>query len=147
MRTLATFESAAFNTTQPRDYFINPGCFGDDTSRWLMERLRQAGLTTDPEPGQEDFGWYFTFAVPDGQHCCVVSYRPSDSEGAAGAWITWIERERGFLGSVLGGRKRGISSAAVAAIHKALAAPEVANVRWHEQREFDRGQEDGSKEP
>ena len=147
MRTLVTFESAAFNSSQVRDYFINPGSFGDDASRWLMERLQQAGLTTDPEPGQEDFGWYFKFAVPEGHHCCVIGYRPGDLDGEAGTWIAWLERERGFLGSVLGGRRRGIASSAVEAIHKALDAPEIANVRWHGQRDFDKGQEDGSREP
>jgi hypothetical protein len=148
MRTLVTFESAAFNTTQARDYFINPGCFGDDTCRWLMERLRQAGVTTDAEPGQEDFGWYFGFAVPEGEHCCVVGFRPGDSESAPGTWIAWIERERSFLGSLVGGRNRGIASAAVSAIHKALSAPDVGNVRWHKRSEFDRGQEQhGSKDP
>ena len=40
MRTLVTFRSSAFNTTQPKDYFINPGCFGDDVAKWLMGELR-----------------------------------------------------------------------------------------------------------
>jgi hypothetical protein len=148
MRTLVTFESAAFNTTQTRDYFINPGCFGDDTCRWLMERLRQQGVTTDPEPDQEDCGWYFDFAVPEGEHCCVVGFRPAGSESEPGVWIAWIERERTFLGSLFGGRNRGIASTAVSAIHNALSAPEVANLRWHEKSDFDKGREErGSKEP
>ena len=33
MRTVATFRSAAFNTSEARPYFINPGCFGDDLAK------------------------------------------------------------------------------------------------------------------
>lgn len=54
MRTVVTFCSAAFNPTQPRPYFINPGCFGDDRARWLIGELRHQGLETDEKPDQED---------------------------------------------------------------------------------------------
>jgi hypothetical protein len=148
MRTLVTFKSAAFNTTEPRDYFINPCSFGDDACRWLMERLRQQGLQTDPEPGQEDFGWYFGFTVPDGGHSFVTTFRPSGAEAEPGLWIAWVERDRSLLGSLFGGRKRGISPTATSAIHHALAAPEITNVRWHLSADFDIGQEDrGTPEP
>jgi hypothetical protein len=146
MRTLATFQSDAFNQTEPREYFINPGCYGDDACRWLMGRLRAAGLTVDAEPGQEDFGWYFCFTVPEGEHCCVVGLRPADN-GEPATWISWVERQRGFLGSLLGGRNRGIAMGATAALHAAFAAPEIRNLRWHEKTEFDAGSESGSPHP
>jgi hypothetical protein len=43
MKTVATFQSSAFNTTVTKDYFINPECFGDDLARWLITRLRATG--------------------------------------------------------------------------------------------------------
>ena len=148
MRTLVTFESSAFNTTDTREYFINPGCYGDDTCRWLMHRLRHAGVSTDPEPGQEDFGWYFNFTLGEGEHCLVVVFRPGNNEAGAGVWIAWLERKTGFVGALLGGRKRGIPTAAVSAVHRALASPEVSNVRWHDRAEFESGNEErGSQEP
>jgi hypothetical protein len=58
VRTVATFESTAFNMADPKDYFINPRCFGDDLAKWLIDELRKQGLETDDEPGQEDFGWF-----------------------------------------------------------------------------------------
>ena len=146
MRTLATFQSSAFNTKQPMAYFINPGCYGDDASRWIMGRLQAAGLSTDPDPGQEDFGWYFDFTVPEGEHCCVLGLRPA-SDRDPETWIVRLERRRGFLGSIIGGRNRDISSTAVSAIHQALLAPEILELRWHDKREFDRGQEHGALEP
>lgn len=148
MRTLVTFESGAFNTSEPKEYFMNPGCFGDDVARWLMARLRRAGLETDEEPGQEDFGWYFDFTVPEGRHCCVLGYRP-EGEGESGVWVAWLERSRGLLGSLLGRRSRGIAASAVAAIHGALSdAVEIRGIRWHERVDFDRGHEEhGARAP
>ena len=147
MRTLVAFESSAFNTTDSRAYFINPGCFGDDLCKWLIERLQNEGLTTDPQPDQEDFGWYFNFAVPEGEHCCVVGFRPADGEDP-GVWIGWLERKTGVMGWITGRRNRRIAPSAVSAIHRALSAPEISNLRWHDKADFDRGQEHlASREP
>lgn len=144
MRTIATFRSSAFNVSEPKPYFINPGCFGDDLAQWLIERLRVAGVATDDRPGQEDFGWYFNFIVSEGPHTCVIGLRPGDDDNDS-EWVLWTERRRGLLGSLAGGRRRGISSAAVRVLHTALsAAPEVTGLRWHESRDFDAGREDSA---
>src|SRR5262245_14622567 len=113
----ATFRSSVFNTSEVRNYFINDCCFGDDLAKWILGRLRRAGLQTDDEPGQEDFGWYFYFTVPAGKHCCLVAYQEDESEGH---WNLWLERGLGFLGSMLGIRKHGIDEGAVRAISDAL---------------------------
>ena len=148
MRSVVTFESGAFNVTEARDYFINPACFGDDVAKWLIGRLRQAGFETDEEPGQEDFEWYFEFRVAEGEHCCVIGYRPGDGADP-GVWIAWLERSRGLLGSLFMGRNRGIADGAIGAIHKALSGPsEISNLRWHTKDDFDRGREElGSAVP
>ena len=128
MRQEATFRSSAFNTSEARDYFINDCCFGDDLGKWMMSRLQQAGVETDDEPGQEDFGWYFEFKVPAGTHCCILGYQEDEPEGI---WRLWLERSRGLVGSLLGGRSRGIDEAAVSAINNALAsAPEIRDLKW-----------------
>jgi hypothetical protein len=130
MRTEATFRSSAFNTSEEKAYFIHPGCFGDDLAKWMIVRLRANGLRTDDEPGQEDFGWYFEFEVAAGKHCCVLGYQPDDPEGR---WLLWLERSRGFLGSVLGMRKHGIEAAAVQALQEVLGnATEVRELEWQE---------------
>lgn len=143
MRTVATFRSSAFNNSQERAYFITPGCFGDDLARWLISRLRADGTTTDAEPGQEDFGWYFHFEVAEGPHTCVIASRPGTD------WVIWTERRRGFLSSLFSGRNRGISRTAVTALHGALVdAPEIVDLRWHDRQDFDAGREDrASSEP
>ena len=139
MRTLVTFKSSAFNTTASKDYFINPGCFGDDVAKWFMAELRTKGIETDKEPGQEDFGWYFNFALPEGKHCLVIGFRPGDDK-EEGTWIGWLERACGFVGSLLGGRKRGISTSAVGAIQKVLSgSSKIRDIRWHVRSDFDKG--------
>ena len=130
MRREASFKSSTFNTSDVREYFINDCCFGDDLAKWLIARLRAAGLETDDEPGQEDFGWYFNFNVPAGAYCCIVAYQEDEPEGV---WHITLERRLGFVRSVFGGRGHGIDAHAVDAINKALeSAPEVKELQWAE---------------
>ena len=119
---------------------MNPCCFGDDVAKWLIELLRGKGYQTAETPVQEDFGWFFTFAVSDIEHCFVIGHRPGDCK-TEDSWIGWLERSRGFVASALGGRKRDIQPDAVHAIHEILSnSPQIRNVRWHLQRDFDSGQ-------
>jgi hypothetical protein len=132
------FQSEAFNTSEPKDYFINGCCFGDDLARWLMERLRARGVATDSEPGQEDFGWYFRFRTGESRYCFIISYRPSDG-ATPGDWMCDIERETGFLGWIFHWtRKRKIQPDAVEAIHAILSSsPQISGVRWFTDDDYD----------
>lgn len=139
-RTIVTFRSAAFNTSERRTYFINDGCYGDDLARWLMAELAARGTATDAEPGQEDFGWYFTYQAGTAAHQFIVGYRPEPDPH--GLWIGWIERGAGLVGSILGARRRAIAADALATIHVALSESDrVSDVRWHRRAEFERGNE------
>jgi hypothetical protein len=142
--TIVTFTSSDFNTTEPKDYFINTCCFGDDVARWLIDQFKGQGIDTDEKPGQEDFGWYVIFSVNAMPHCFVFSFRPSDDSGG-GQWIGWVER-CGALRTFLGRRTKNVDSSAVEVIHRTLtSAPIIHDVRWHSQREFDRGNEAGGE--
>lgn len=134
IRTAAIFDSDAFNLTEPKDYFINPICFGDDLALWLLGKLEERDFVIDKKPGQEDFGWYILYEV-DGIPYCVVIGGYEETR-----WWIEIERHLGFLGSLTGGRKRNISDAAVKAIHDILAtAPEIKNLAWYGGAEFKKG--------
>ena len=144
MRTIATFQSSAFNTSESKPSFINPGCFGDDLAQWLIARFRETGAPTDDGPGQEDFGWYFNFEVPEGSHTCVVGLRPGEADSAPD-WVVWVERARGLIGSMFWRRQRGIAPSAIALLHEVLShEPGVTTLRWHEQRDFDAGREEAA---
>jgi hypothetical protein len=141
LKTVVTFKSSAFNMSEPREYFINPCCFGDDLATWLAEQLRRKGHQASEKPGQEDFGWYFTFLISGIEYFFVIGHQPGD--GAEGAWIGWLERKRGFVAFVLGGHKRGIHPDAAWAIHEILSSSsQIQNVRWHLRRDFDSGREE-----
>jgi len=142
IRTIVSFKSTAFNMAEPRTYFINPCCFGDDIAKWLIHELRNRGVNTDGEPSQEDFGWYFNFQVMGASHTFVVGHRPGDEEDE-GTWIGWVERRRGFVGSLLGARKRGINPSAPETLHLILSSSsQIRNIRWHFRQDFDKGHED-----
>ncbi|HEY4949713.1 MAG TPA: hypothetical protein VIH88_05220 [Candidatus Acidoferrales bacterium] len=139
IKTVVTFESTAFNMAEPKDYFINPCCFGDDVAVWLIGELRKQGVTTDEKPGQEDFGWYLNFEVNGTAHTLVIGHRPT-GETEAGTWIGWIERRRGFLPSLVGARDRGIQAAAVDAIDRVLSNSSlIRDVRWQSRQDLDKG--------
>jgi hypothetical protein len=148
MRTLVTFKSTAFNTTEEKETFINPGCFGGDVGKWLIQELRARGFHTDEEPDSEDFGWYFTFRVGDIEYDFVIAYRPGDGE-PEGDWIGGLERSKGLFASMLGLRKKGIQPDAAGVIHEVLSgSPQIREVRWHVRKDFDAGREElGSPTP
>lgn len=139
VRTCAIFDSDAFNLTEPKDYFINPCCFGDDLAHWMLGKLKERGFEVDEEPGQEHFGWYIIFAA-DNQLICVVIGGFEETRW----WIT-VERHLGFFASVTGARNRNVPEAAVKAIHALLSdAPEIAHLAWYPHAEFKKGNIDES---
>ncbi|HEY2933751.1 MAG TPA: hypothetical protein VGK99_18600 [Acidobacteriota bacterium] len=142
MRTVVTFQSVFFNTSVEKDYFINQKSFGDDVCKWLIHKLGESGVQADSEPLQNDAGWYFNFTVPEGKYRCFLAYRPGGRDVKEGLWIGRIEKRRGVLGFLLGGRDRRVAASAVTAIHRALAeAREIGSVRWHIRKDFDQGRE------
>ncbi len=130
MKTEVSFSSKAFNCTEPREYFINDCCFGDDLCRWMMKELQSRGVETGEEPGQEDFGWYFTFSVSGAEHCFLVGFQPEDPETGE-VWHGWVERHVGFWKSIFGGRDRGVLPEAVELVDQVLrSSDEIRNVEW-----------------
>jgi len=92
-------------------------------------------------------GWYLNFEVAGVWHCFVIGHCPT-GETEAGTWIGSLERKRGLIGSLLGERKRGIQASAAHAIHQVLTeSSAVRDVRWHFQRDFSRGIEQGAASP
>lgn len=131
VREVVVFESDAFNASEPRPYFINPDCFGDDLARWLSNELSTRGVQIG-DVGQEDFGWYFDATANGAEHFVFVGLRPASDEDPA-QWVVVVER-RG---------SRGIASELAHAIDAALrAAAHVRNATWHWKSDFDAGREE-----
>jgi hypothetical protein len=140
------FQSAAFNTSEPKHDYINENCFGDDVARWLGERLKSRGVQVEPEPGQEDFGWYISLRIGKTDYDLVIAHRPGN-EGQLGDWMCTLERKAGLFASIFGARKRGIQPEALEALHGVLStSPEISNLLWFTDEGFHR-EENGRKTP
>lgn len=112
-----------------KDYFINPACFGDDVALWLIDKLRQRGIATSA-PDQEDFGWYFTYSLRSKEYCVVIGFQPNDVN-SGDCWVGEIERNVGFIGSLFGGRRRGIDAEAVDLVDSVLRfEQEILDLEW-----------------
>jgi hypothetical protein len=131
MKTVVTFESDLFNLIEPKDYFINPCCFGDDLARWLIEKFKGENISVDEEIGQEDFGWYFDFLCENQSHCIVIGNIASEK------WFLVIERNCSLLATLFGGRNRQISKTAIELLDRVLRGEsEITNVVWHDRKTF-----------
>ena len=141
LRSVVTFRSTSFNTTQSKEYFINPGCFGDDLVRWIAEELSRRGARTE-HPGQEDFGWYVKFDFGGEPHVFVTAYRPDD------CWIAWLEKASGLWGTLIGSGNRNLSPRAARELHNILStSPQISDLKWHYKKDFDGGSETGNPTP
>jgi hypothetical protein len=102
-----SFSSDHFNRSEPKDYFINPNCFGDDLASWLMDALRKRGVKVEDDgPDQEDFGWYLNIEISRSSYSCVVL-----SQEDTDRWICVLEYNAGLVGSLLGKRKKPVPEA------------------------------------
>ena len=144
-RRTVTFNCPGFNTTTEQPHFINEGNFGEDVAKRVGEELKALGCTVQDEIGQEDHGWYVSFTTAGTPYTFVVGIRDADTQD----WVGWVERDAGCLGSMFGGRARGIADAALRVVAAAVRAlPGVTNIQWHVSAAFDAGREDeGTSEP
>jgi hypothetical protein len=89
------FSTNRFNLSEPREYFINDCCYGDDAARWIVARLRLRGLTVT-EPDQEDWGWYFDAQFNQADYFVGVGGNADDAaaSGNRGEWRLMIQKHR-----------------------------------------------------
>lgn len=140
MQTLFQFRSTHFNITNPREYFLNPSCFGDDLGAWLGEKLRERGHTASL-PEQEDFGWYIEVSMFGKSYRVVVGFQPNDIP-RGDCWFGQIEHRVGFLGFLLGRQDQAIGSNVVEVFDSILrSAPEVEGLEWKDGMDISIGDE------
>jgi hypothetical protein len=131
----ALFRSNSFNTTESKDYFINPNCFGDDLAGWFVAELKGRNIKVQPEPGQEDFGWYIVFEHKGVEYNLLMGFRQGEEQSQEGDWLLWIERT-GIVNALLGRRKR-IPAEVALIIHKLMSqSPIIRDIRWFEEEDI-----------
>jgi hypothetical protein len=123
-----SFSSDHFNRSDPKDYFINSNCFGDDLASWLMNAIKARGVKVEDDgPDQEDFGWYFNIEMLGFSYSCVALFQ-EDTE----RWICVLEYNAGLLGSLLGKRKKPVPEE-ISQLFDSILRSEPAifrNVEW-----------------
>ena len=117
-------------------------------ARALIEQFCARGIAVDAEPGQEDFDWHFGFSIGGIDYQFLLGHRPADGNAPA-VWIGKLERNAGLVGSLLGGRDRGIRSEGATTIHLVISGlPQVSKIRWHRKGDFDALREElGQSDP
>ena len=126
MRNTVRFNSPLFNTTEPKDYFVDPGAFGDDVGNWLRPRLEALGYRV-AGPAQEDWGWSLECTKDGAIHSLNIAYLGDCKDGS---WEIFIARVR-TLGDRLLGRNRAIDPELARAIHAILtASAEIRVMSW-----------------
>ncbi len=145
-RNHVTFVGVGFNTTEEKDEFINPRNFGKDVAEWLALELADRGLWVDDDIGQEDFGWYITFAGTSGT---VYDFFIGLYEHENKKWLGWAERSLGLLKALFGRRKKGIIRKDMMLLNEVFhTSDRISDVKWHVYGDFMKGQEEaGNDEP
>ena len=143
VRTHVMFQAAGFNTTEDKEEFLNMGNFGNDVAEWLVSKLQTRVPNIDPEIGQEDAGWYFTFTGPSGtEYDFLVGWNGE-------SWLGWFERSLGLFKSIFGLREKKILRDDLIVVNLVLKESDrISNVRWYYQEDIMKGNENAySSEP
>ena len=139
-RTVVTFQSSIFNSSESRSYFINAENYGDDLAQWISDQLEKRGVEIfkgEEFPGQEDFGWFFCCEIDHEAFCVVVSHL---YDGNSLEWVISVERNYGFIKSLIRGRHRDINRKLLIALHDVLSSSDdIHHIRWHRYEDFSRG--------
>ena len=139
LRTCATFQSSRFNTTEPREYFLNPGCFGDDCAQWLVALLRTAGVPGVAEPWQEDWGWQTRAELESTRVLISIGLVPADPPH----WLLMLDEERSLRARLFGRAHPQVVVRLAEAIHRGLAAEQTTRaLRWYTKADWDAGRLD-----
>jgi hypothetical protein len=98
VRDEVTIETDLFEHREVKPHFINPCCFGEDFAFWLREKLTP--LTANgflfAEPIQEDYGWGFWAAHPNGRFWIAFSYVGEGPQEEPAQWVVSINSGAGL---------------------------------------------------
>ncbi len=106
---------------------------GGDLAYWLIARLPNDSIQTDPKPCQEDWGWEVFVSHPGGRFWIGVSPLFDASEpGAPPTWIAHIHRWGWNIALRFTRRgRRALADVAIAVDTLLRSTAEIDDVRWH----------------
>lgn len=96
------FSTNRFNLSQPKEYFINECCYGDDLAEWLRAELLKLGIEAT-KPDQEDWGWYINLQHSANSYFIGIGGNADDeSSGNQGEWRLMIDKIRSLKEKLMG---------------------------------------------
>lgn len=136
-----SFTTNLFENKEPPPHFINPICFGEDLTAWLIEKIR----LTVPEISaaiQEDYGWGFWATIDGATYWTAIAINEETIGQAVAEWYITIAYEPG-CNPIRRWFKRPRPEALLAlrnALDTALhSEPAITDIRWWS-TDFDSGQ-------
>ena len=117
------FSTDRFNLSQPREYFINECCYGDDAARWFVQELRARGLSVT-EPDQEDWGWYFDAELGGAGYFVGVGGNRDDEAASTnrGQWRLMVQKHRTLWEKLTGANQLDEHDAFIALLKDVLSS-------------------------
>ena len=136
MRNQVSFRTRLFENKEPKSYFINPPCYGEDLASWLLQRLQGTEFSVG-EPIQEDYGWGFWVE----SDYWVAAGVMDDSIGVdQPEWQVSVSFEAGLKKRLFGKADPSLHLRICEALDSVLQQePEVTNIRWCNVEETDCG--------
>ncbi len=115
------FATSRFNVSNPKSYFINECCFGDDLASWLRLKLIEDGIQVE-EPYQEDWGWEMRAKYPKGSYYLgVTGFRAESApEPNAGEWRIMVSKRRSVWQMLSGRNQMGFDEGILGVIERVL---------------------------
>ena len=142
MLTHVTLRTSRFNLTEGKDYFVNPGCFGDDFVKWLIVEFAKCDLLSelDPEPCAEDWGWEVLLSYHGRAFFIGLN---AYSEAGNDGWLLFVESRLPFYKRWLGVSDSEENRELCSLLDGILkSAPEIEDIRWYSKEDFMKGIED-----
>src|SRR4051794_13558765 len=126
MRNTLRFKSDRSNRSEPKEYFINECCFGDDLAAWLKNELEKRSYSVD-DPVQEDWGWILTVAKQGKGYVLNIGYVPEPDD----VWQVIVEPRIGLLKRLAGMRSDSDTRDVCHDLHDAVSRDMHSDhVRW-----------------
>lgn len=122
--------TARFNLSRPGPDFINPCCFGEDFSTWLVQALIDHGVDADLIC-MEDFGWANTATLGEATYLMCVGGNSAEDPARPdyGEWRVMLERHRTLWDRIRGRNKDAATDPIVGIIVRVLEEAGFERVR------------------
>lgn len=137
MRNHFLFSSDKFDQSSEMD---NPQTdYGEDLAVYLIRKLKNENVETDPQPLQEDWGWMIFFTHQGKNY--ELGLGSYEDEGIENGWLCFLETCRKGIWNRFFGKKPEIVFETLHLIDRILREDkEISNIRWYYEDDWMNGE-------